>query len=66
MMNQFHFFMVMNQIYNVIPVISWVFLDYEEDAATLLIEDYLWLTTNYDSNDYNVTNFYSTPVASFL
>ena len=44
--NQFHFFMVVNQICNVIPVISWGFVDYEEDVAAPLIEDYLWLTFN--------------------
>ena len=64
--NQFHFFMVVNQICNVIPVISWGFVDCEEDVAAPLVEDYVWLTTNYSSNNYNITHFYSTPVASFL
>ena len=64
--NQFHFFMVVSQICNVIPVLSWGFVDCEEDVAAPLVEDYVWLTTNYSSNNYNITHFYSTPVASFL
>ena len=36
--NQFHFFMVVNQICNVIPVISWGFVDCEEDVAAPLVE----------------------------
>ena len=43
--NRFHFFMVVNQICNVTPVISWGFVDYEEDLAAPLL-DYLWLTFN--------------------
>ena len=56
--NQFHFFMVVNQICNVIPVISWGFVDCEEDVAAPLVL--------YSSNSYNISHFYSTPVASFL
>ena len=59
--------MVVNQICNIIPVmVSWGFVDYEKDVAARLIEDYLRLTINYNSNNYNITHFYSTPVASFL
>ena len=59
--------MVVNQICNIIPVmVSWGFVDYEEDVAARLIEDYLRLTINYNSNNYNITHFYSTPVTSFL
>ena len=36
--NQFYFFMVVNQICNVIPVISWGFVDCEEDVAAPLVE----------------------------
>ena len=39
--NQFHFFMVVNQICNVIPVITWGFVDCEEDVAAPLVEDYV-------------------------
>ena len=49
--------MVVNQICNIIPVISWGFADYEEDVAARLIEDYLLLTINYNSNNYNITHF---------
>ena len=59
--------MVVNQICTIIPVmVSWGFVDYEKDVAARLIEDYLRLTINYNSNNYNITHFYSTPVASFL
>ena len=50
--------MVVNQICNIIPVISWGFVDYEEDVAARLIEDYLRLTINYNSNNYNITHFF--------
>ena len=50
--------MVVNQICNIIPVmVSWGFVDYEEDVAARLIEDYLLLTINYNSNNYNITHF---------
>ena len=64
--NQFHFFMVVNQICNVTPAISWGFVDYEEDVAAPLIEDYLWLTTNYNSNNYNITFLFNTRSVLFV
>ena len=57
--NQFRFFMIVTHIYNIIPLISFGFVEYdEEDVAPPILEDYIWLTTNYHRDTHNVIHFF--------
>ena len=59
LLNQFRFLMIVNHIYNIIPLISFGFIEYDkEDVAPPILEDYIWLTTNYHRDTHNVIHFY--------
>ena len=53
------FFMIVAHIYNITPLISFGFVEYdEEDVAPPILEDYIWLTTNYHRDTHNVIHFF--------
>ena len=59
LLNQFRFLMIVNHIYNIIPLISFGFIEYDkEDVAPPILEDYIWLTTNYHRDTHNVIHFF--------
>ena len=61
--------MIVTHIYNIIPLISFGFVEYdEEDVAPPILEDYIWLTTNYHRDTHNVMHFFldCIPQSSFL
>ena len=59
LLNQFRFLMIVNHIYNIIPLISFGFIEYDkEDVAPPILEDYIWLTTNCHRDTHNVIHFF--------
>ena len=50
--------MIVTHIYNIIPLISFGFVEYdEEDVAPPLLDDYIWSTTNCHRDTHNVIHF---------
>ena len=58
LVSQFGFFFTVSNIYNLVSLISFGFMDYEEEAGPPIIEYYVWLwTTNYDHSNHKTIHF---------
>ena len=61
--------MIVTHIYNIIPLISLGFVEYdEEDVAPPILQDDIWLTANYHRDAHNVIHFFldCIPQSSFF